>query len=260
MEQSINTNTHRGGNFTSSEISKLMELAKNGKDFGAPAITYIHEKNLERYLGRSIKNETNSRETNWGKLVEPYVFGEVLGTEYTYTSKETIKHPSIDCWAGSPDGCKSDTVYDIKCPFTPKSFAMLVLPLYLGFMGMDAMIAIRDGFEHDGFKFKAHTDGEKYYWQLVSNAILTSKDFAELIIYMPYESELLPIRQLNDQKLLDWLSDDEIPALPNDGYFKNINIIRFEVPQADKDAITAKAISASGLLVPRPQTEFNKAA
>jgi hypothetical protein len=249
----INNSHFRGGNFSSSAIAKLMSRAKNGIDFGTPALTYIHEKNLERYLCRSISNESNGKETRWGNLLEPYVFNlDGLGLEYTLTSKTTTMHPEIPYWCGSADGCKEDTVYDIKAPFTPKSFAQLVLPLYLGFTGIDAIKAIMNGFEHNGIKFKAQDKAEDYYWQLISNAILNNKTFAELIVYMPYQSELLNIRQLCDEKWLDYLGDDEIPCIPDGGYFRNLNIIRFEVPQADKDLLTETVLKAGRMLVERP--------
>lgn len=251
MSASINNSRKRGGNFTSSSIGKLMSLAKNGVDFGAPALTYIQEKNLERYLGRSISVESNGKETRWGTTVEPYVFN-VLPLAYTYSPKSTIMHPTIPYWCGSPDGLTEDSVYDIKSCFTPKSFAQLVLPIYLGFEGIDAINASRNGFEHNGIKFKAHDAVDTYYWQLLSNAILADKKYAELIVFMPYDTELLEVRQLCDEKWLDYLGDDEIPCIPKDGFFKNVNIIKFEIPQEDKDRLTNTVLKAGAMLVERP--------
>jgi hypothetical protein len=96
----------RIGNFTSSEIVALMSNGK-GSMFGAPAKTYIEECNMERRLGRSITTEINARAISWGKLVERRAF-DLLGIEYTLNSDETLTHPEIEFWAGSPDGFKYD--------------------------------------------------------------------------------------------------------------------------------------------------------
>lgn len=240
-------NIARIGNFTSSEIGALMKKAKDGKSFGAPALTYIEETNMERRLGRSISDEVSARPLLWGKLLEGRAF-DLLGLEYTLTSKATIIHPDIPFWSGSPDGGKDKpkTVTDIKCPITLKSFCQFV----------DA--AQRGGIEQVR---EDHKDGEKYYWQLVSNAILTDSPYAELIIYMPFQSELSDIRMLphglpgtemSKYYFVANAGPDELPFILDDGHYKNINIIPFEVPQVDKDALTDAVRMAGKMLVPYP--------
>jgi hypothetical protein len=245
--ETINNSKYRIGNFTSSEIYHLMTTNRKGNDFGAPALTYIEETNFKRLLGRSLNTDMNSKPTSWGNLVEGLVF-EKLGLDFTYSSQVTDMHPTIDYWAGSKDGtreCKNRAVIDIKCPFTMKSFVQLVKPIYDGLTGIEAMNAIRE----------SSKDGEKYYWQLVSNAIINGCDFAELIVYCPYKSELPEIYALAegnpDVKWLSYSSDSELPYLINGGYFQNLNIISFEVSQADKDALTAAVLKAGTMLVPR---------
>lgn len=240
----------RLGNFTSSEIVALTKEGKTKGSFGMPALTYIEECNMERRLGRSLTDEVNARALTWGKLLEPRPF-DLLGLEYSLNSKETIVHPTIQYWSGSPDGFKYDpgkTVTDIKCPMTLKSFCQLVDPIYAGFTGMDAVNLIRD----------THKDGEKFYWQLVSNAILTNSKFAELIPYVPYKSELDEIKlmaQNVEPELLSkhyWIAmalEGELPFLVDDGYYKNLNIIRFEVPEEDKELLTNKVIKAGEMLI-----------
>lgn len=253
-------NELRIGNFTSSCIGDLLTVAKNKTDFGAPAIKYIAEKNMERIIGRALKTETDSRPTSWGKLLEPRVF-DLLGLDYQYMATETIIHPTIDCWAGSPDGVrygiesKPVSVMDIKCPMTIKSFCSLVLPLYFGKTGMDAINDVRNGFEHEGIKYPAHAEGDTYYWQLVSNAILTGLDHAELIIYMPYQSELLDIKKLADGNpsvyWMNFIEDNAIPYLPDGGALNNLYILQFEVPLDDKRMLTDAVKKASGMLINR---------
>lgn len=235
-------NINRVGRFTSSEIAALMTNGKAKGTIGQPGVTYIEEKNMERRLGRSLSSETSAKPILWGKLLEKRAFDQ-LGLEYQLVSDETIQHPEINYWAGSPDGFTQNKVADIKCPFTLKSFCQLVDPVYSGMTGMDAINKIRG----------MHKDGEKYYWQLVSNSILLKKQQAELIIYCPYQSELTEIRSSceGDGKYY-WLSfseDCEIPYLPDSGYYKNINVITFDVPQEDKDAISARVIEAGKMLI-----------
>jgi hypothetical protein len=241
-------NTHRIGNFTSSEIVALTTKGKDKKSFGAPALTYIKETNMERLLGRSLTTEADARPLSWGKLLEPLVFDR-LGIEYVLSSKETIVHPTIPFWAGSPDGRTIDATVDFKAPLTLKSFLQLVQPLYEGLTGMDAMNAVRE----------EHKDGEKFYWQIVSNATIQGNRFGELIVYMPYLSELQEIRttarhheQAGKFKWVDYASDDELPYLIDGGHYKNLNIIRFEIPEADKKLLTDCVLKAGEMLLKEP--------
>lgn len=254
-------NTPRVGNFTSSEIVALTKLAKDGKSFGVPAFTYIEETNMERRLQRSLTDECSAHALTWGKLLESRAF-DLLDLEYSLNSLETIVHPAIPYWSGSPDGFKYDkgkTVIDIKCPLTLKSFCQLVDPLYFGLNGIEAMKAIRDGFEDStGLCHAPHKDAEKFYWQLVSNAVNSSCQFAELIVYIPYESELPEIKMMAQNVDVQHLSkhywiamanDGELPFIKNDGYYKNLNTIRFEVPQDDKDFLTNQVLKAGKMLI-----------
>ena len=253
--ETILENTLRIGNFTSSEIVALIKTATDKKSFGKPALTYIDECNMERRLGLPLETEQNARPLTWGKLLEKRVF-ELLGLEYVLTSTETDQHPVIDCWAGSKDGEKFDdgkTVIDIKCPITRKSFCELVCSIY--------DMPFSNGLDHINYIRDNHKDGEKYYWQLVSNAIINNAKYAELIVYMPYKTELADIRELANnydgpnQNRFAWINyaeDIELPYLNDDGYYKNLNIIRFEVPYEDKEFLTKRVLEAQKLLTPLP--------
>lgn len=259
-------NQNRIGAFTSSKIVALHsmgsremtkeELAAHKKQFpksrkknieswpGKAALTYIEEKKMERRLGRSLTTEINARATSWGSLVEDRVF-DLLGIEYKLTSKETILHPDFPFWAGSPDADKHNTAPDFKCPLTLKSFCQLVDPLYRGLTGMDAMNAVRE----------EHEEGETYYWQIVSNACIKNYDYGELIVYMPYLAELLEIKEMarRDQsgkyKWVDYAEFDELPYLLPNGYYKNLNVIRFEIPKEDKKLLTMRVRQGGKLLL-----------
>jgi hypothetical protein len=55
---------------------------------------------------------------------------------------------------------------------------------------------------------------------------------------------------------INWASDDELPYLIEGGHYQNLNIIRFEVPQADKDFLTKRVIELSKFLEPWPETKL----
>lgn len=237
----------RLGNFTSSEIVALTKSGKKEGSLGAPALTYIEECNMERRLGRPLENEADAKPTSWGKLIESRAF-ELLGLEYTLCSQETLSHPTIDCWKGSPDACKEDgTVVDIKCPITLKSFCQLV-----------------DGMSIEAVR-NIHPQGEKYYWQIVSNAILTNSKYGELIVYVPYRSELEAIKDLASSagesgeytKWIYYASEDGLPFLIDGGHYKNLNIIRFEIPDSDKEFLTNRVLECKELLQEFTMTKIN---
>jgi hypothetical protein len=239
-------NILRNGNFTSSEIVALISeptaaAKKTGAIFGTPALTYIKEKNFERKLGLPIDIESNAKPLTWGKLCE-YRIIELVSLDYRVTSQSTDIHPDIYYWRGSKDAIKFDegrTIVDFKCPMTRKSFCELVEPLYNGHD--NPIQAIRDN----------HKDGDKYYWQLVSNAIINDCKYGELIVYMPYLSELAAIQELALEHDITWIhraNTNELPYILDGGYYKNVNTIRFEIPQEDKDFLTKRVLIAGKLL------------
>lgn len=237
-------NRLRIGNFTSSDIVKLMSNGRKEGSVGEPFNTYVEEKIMERKLGRPLSIESNDRALLWGKLCESFAFDK-LGLDYSLNSDETIVHPDMPYWVGTPDGFNytgtERTVIDIKCPWTIKSFCSLVDPLYDG-SPETAIQRIRE----------QHKDGEKYYWQLVSNACITGCTHAELIVFMPYKYDLSEIRQLaeGDKRFyFIWASEDnELPYLMDSGYYRSINKIRFEVPLEDKQRLTERVNKAGGML------------
>lgn len=258
-------NINRIGNFTSSKIvaltswgsrpmteEELIEYKKENPKSqkktikcwpGEAALTYIEERNMERRLGCSLETESNARSLSWGSLCEK-VADEMNGISYTFCSNQTQVHPEISCWSGSPDYLNEDTVGDYKCPTSRKSFIQLVQPLYDGLTGLAAMNKVRE----------THPEGETYYWQLVSNAIIFNKRYAELSPFMPYKSQLPDIQMLADGiPNCYWIANalaEELPYLPDGGYYKNFNKIRFEVPEEDKIYLIALVIQSSERLIP----------
>lgn len=262
MSNEILQNKSRTGNFTSSQMSRLVGIGtrqmtelelkthkeKNPKSRArtiahkdtpdSKFYTYVDQKRREKRAKRSIQMGGGSRDTAWGNLVEKFVF-EKLGLEYKMRSDETFRHQSINGWTGSPDVfIESKKVSDIKC-FAPDNGSKLAECI------------------EECHKLKSYAplkeNYEDIYWQLVSNACILGIDVAEIILYMPYMSELPAIREsaenydgLDQYKYrfiaeIEWY---ELPVLPNDSGYKNLNVFEFEVPQEDKDFLTERVLLA----------------
>ena len=220
---------------------------------GVPFYTYVEECIMERFFKHSLENDMEVKAMQWGKLCEIIVHNK-LPNDYIMQSEDTETHPLYPEWRGTPDGIKKigevcDTVTDIKCPLSRKGFYNLIKRLY-HFDGLDVVKKANiDGDEIIQQIRKDSKEGEKYYWQLVSNACILGAKYAELIVFMPYYEELEEISLYNSQ-LEDpfWLvaraKDGELPYIDKELGIENINIIRFQVPQADKDFLTSRVLMA----------------
>ena len=238
-------NIIRNGRFTSSGVVALTKepteaKKRDGVIFGAPALTYIEEKQFERNLKRSLETVTG-RECWWGKVAELKAFRN-LDTSYSISSDITQVHPNYSEWCGTPDGFKHEdelTVFDIKCPFTLKSFCT--------FAKCKTIEEVREN----------HKDGEKYYWQLVSNACIFGVDYAELIIYCPYKDELDEIREIasnydGDLNKVAWINfsqDEDLPHLIREGNYLDMYKFAFKVPEVDKLYIESRIKEATKMLL-----------
>ncbi len=235
---SILENIIRNGNFSSSKNYNLLKLAKDQVSFGAPALTYIKEKKYERKLKRSISTEVETRPMLWGSFLEGRIHN-LIGMEYEHVNDVTLVHPKYDFWVGSPDFKiqSKKVVSDSKCP-QPKAFCELIDNCSKGI---------------EAFK-KEHDD---YYWQLVSNACILGSEFIELIVYMPYESELQEIRSEAENfdgldqykyRFIAESSKNQLAYLPDDSEYKNLNIFRFPLDKGDAILLESKVIAAGIIL------------
>ena len=226
-------------NFSSSNIYMLTKNGRAKDSIGAPFYTYIEEKLIEHRLGRALDKDHSARPTTWGIFVERFAF-ELLGLEYKLVSKDRYYHKTISHWSGAPDLLSEDNIVgDIKCPFTLKSFCQIVNKL-----------EISNNIAEDLKEIK-----EEYYWQLVSNAILTQSTYADLVLFVPYKEQLQEIRDyLNNEYNGDdihkyfWIDralDEELPYLIKGNYYNNIHAYRFEVPQEDIDFLESRVKLAS---------------
>jgi hypothetical protein len=251
-------NNQRFGTFSSSAAHKLIKLGsrkmtadeliefkknnpkstkKNCADgFSEAGLTYIKETGYELKLGRALGSEQGARATSWGTFVESIVFGK-LDLSYKLESQIRLAHKTVERWTGAPDTIRENVVGDIKCPWTLKSFCETVEAMEIG---IEAFKELRP----------------EYYWQLVSNAILTDSGKGEIIIYVPYLSELEPIREeannydgdQNKIAFINWAEDNELPYLPDGGHYKNLNKLEFDIPEEDKIFLTERIILANEYL------------
>lgn len=245
--ESIIENELRIGRFTSSNIWKLMTNNTKGDDFGKPALTYISEKRLELKMGRSLSIEKYSRSTLWGHFLEQRVH-DLLPNGYELLQGKTFVHPTIKEWSGSPDNKNEihNVCADTKC-YEPKAFAEYVDNLTEA-VGKSTLEGQTDFFKEE------HPEE---YWQLVSNAIILGMKRIQPIVYMPYESELPEIREEAenydnfDQYRYKFISDSsksELPYLPDNGYYKNLNLFTFNLAEKDVELLTNRVLKAIELL------------
>ena len=101
------------------------------------------------------------------------------------------------------------------------------------------------------------SENPEYYWQLVSNSILTGKPYAELIVFCPKHETLPTIIYLAENMEVDqnkyyWLQFaqfNELPYLPEGTTeFTEITKFRFLVPDQDKQLLTEKIENALKLI------------
>ncbi len=175
----------RTGRFTSSIIGDLCSEGRKEGDIGAPFYKRCQMVAASRMFGARII-EGGSISTEWGTLVENYVNKILEGEGITtgYSSLPIISnikgHESWIC--GSPDAISTDTVYDIKCYYS--------IVEYFNVYGCTV---------EELKKIKPH-----YFWQLVNNAVLTGKVFAELVCFYPSKEDLEEIQALNRDSMISY--------------------------------------------------------
>lgn len=220
----------RAGTFSSSSAYKLMGNGRGAGSVSTAFYTYVNEKRMELRLGRSLQSEFDSKETAWGNLNERRVF-ELLGLEYRFEADK--RYYNGDYHSGMPDTRRDGVVGDIKCPFSLKSFCEAV----------DSFGSVDE--------FKAAKP--EWYWQLVSNAILTGEPRAEIIVYCPYQDDLDDIRRESALRdgwagRFNYMADEELPYIIRDRHYGDLNIFEFEVPVEDVEAFKARLALAVELL------------
>lgn len=236
-------------------------------DYGAPFYTYVEECIMERFFKLKLENENVIKAFSWGKMCEVIVH-DLLPTDYTMMSEDTFQHHDIKELYGTPDGAKqlvinyegngfligtAETVSETKCPLTRKGFYNLIKHLY----DFDGVTVTKkkniDGNAIIQLVRKDSKEGEKYYWQIINNANILKAKFGELIIFMPYYEDLETIKKYNRSLddpywLIEIAKEGELPYIYKESGIENLNIIRFEIPQVDKDFLESRVISAINLI------------
>lgn len=261
---SIIDNVSRIGNFTNSEIYKLIpygttpmsedeivEFRKaNPKSkkttkqspFSSLGLTYIQEKNIERRMGLSLGSDVYSKPIAWGEIIEMYVHQEILGLEYESVGKTTLSHPTIPYWKGSPDNVDqiNRVVGDTK-GYQRKAYAE-----YADTIMLESVDALRENHPQE-------------YWQLTGNAILLGYDKIQPILFMPYKSELEKIREFADNydgedqwkyQYISLANDNQLPYLQDNGYYPNLVTHIYDIPKQDKELLTSKVLLGGDYLEP----------
>lgn len=239
-------NEYRRGRFTSSMVFNLIKGGRGKNDvFSAPGLNYIQEKNIERRMGTCLDGGAHTQALAWGNFMELTLYS-ILGTQYQISSKDTKLHPKYPkIWAGSTDVYTEDprtkkmlSIGEIKC-YQRKNFA-----LYTDCILKKDTELLKEEFP-------------KEYWQIVSNAIINEVEIGEAITYMPYASEAEVIKQMAEDyegedfwkyKFIRDLPIEDLPFLPDGGYYKNINKFAFIIPQEDIEFLTSRILLASELL------------
>jgi hypothetical protein len=224
---------------TSSQMWKLFTVGTDKISFGKPALTYLKEKKREKLLGIEMSIGASNHATSWGSAIEGYLYDTHIEAEYSLESNKTTVHES-GLFAGTKDLLKPNCVGEIKCPHTRTAFCDLV--------------EIIDMADIDNFRKEC----PEYYFQCVTNSVLEKTDYAELIVFMPYESEIPAIVEYIDliddfqlQKDIQWVLHEDIkriPHIPDGCEYKNVNRFKFLVPKEDKAAVIEKTKLASYLL------------
>lgn len=238
----MNESIYRVGNFTSSNIYKLCSRDKKGKSLGAPALTYIKEKQAEIRLGRSLDTGSYSRPMAWGNFVEQWYFDNELGFEFKIFSKQTFAHPTIENWTGSPDFTSNEVIAELKC-YEPKNFSSYA----------DALLT-----KDTEIIKKEHP---KEYWQLISNAIILNKPLCEAILFMPNEEQLENIAHAAEcyeggnaweyRFIYEEFRKNKwnLPFLPSNSVYEPCVRFKFEPPKQDIEYLTNSVEMAKGLLL-----------
>lgn len=243
-EVAISENPLRAGNFTSSSVHKLIKTGAGGKGFSTTGLTYIEEKRIERKMGITLKQDVYSRTMAWGHLIEKWVHEKHLTTAYSSVGTETISHPTIPFWKGSPDfKCESKQIVAECKGYERKKFAEY------------AEVISRQDTEI----MKIVCPEE--YWQLVSNAAILEYDKIQPILCMPFKSELSTLQEFVDnldtpnQWMFKYVSDavlngnySSLPYLPDGCEYKNLYTCILDAPKADVDFLTERILQAEKLI------------
>jgi hypothetical protein len=110
------------------------------------------------------------------------------------------------------------------------------------------------GLGYENFK----DEKPEYFWQLISNAILTNSEQMQLIVYLPYDTTIPEIREMADNysefdqykyRFISECAIDELAYQPKErSSYQDLYTFTFEALQSDKDFLTEKVKKAIEVL------------
>ena len=169
--------TKRCGKITSSEVYKIMSSGRK-ETFSQTAKSYIKMKAAE-VLTNEPKDIPTTYAMEWGNSHEfeamQFLQEKIKKEILHFGNANPVFYEKSKYWGGSPDGLMGEYVIEIKCPFNSS-----------------------EHLEH--LMFKTQEDlkdyAPEYYWQIVSNMLLTDKEKAFFISYDPRYLEQYRIKML----------------------------------------------------------------
>jgi YqaJ-like viral recombinase domain len=157
---------HRQGNFTGSEIWKLMTEPRSKKEsVSKTAETYILEKVWEKLSGKT-KGGVDNFATQWGVEHEPLAaqwYSKLTGVELTEAN--LVFKEGLEGLTGTPDRLAgANGIIEIKCPFNGANHLK------------HCFITTDEYFKSE------HND---YYWQCMCYLFLTGRDWCDFVSFDP---------------------------------------------------------------------------
>ena len=224
--------TFRKGLFTGSVVGKLMKIKKDGKP-SAEVETYIQDVVEQRTENRTAVvgdydrykyiNEIYSKAVNWGHEQEDeavYLYQKLIGNKVTRCG--SILHPTLACFADSPDGLLLDVdgCIEVKCPMRKTH-----LNYILNISNQDDLLKIEP----------------EYYWQTMSHMSCTGASFCDWMSYYPFSTlPLWVVRIERDTTAINNLTSKIAEA----EIIVNNRLVEFNAKkQAMREIIKAKGIA-----------------
>ena len=199
-QKSLEWYKERLGNFTGSKVADLMVKSRTkGENFGKTAQTYIKKVASQRNLADEVLTDDNlfleyldledihSKAISWGNEHEAIARGMFeLETGITVEEKGSVKHPTIEHYASSPDGYFTEDgqagILEIKCPIKGE--------IYLDYKSIQC-----------GEDLKAIN--ATYYWQMQAEIDCNDTQFGYFVAYYKFDKEPLHIAKIerNDEDI-----------------------------------------------------------
>lgn len=186
----------RIGRITGSRVGDLMKSSRKKDElFGETAMSYIYQVAAERMINPAILEDdeafeqylqqvdVTSKAMRWGTEQEAYardLYEQLTGRHAVEVG--SIKHPSIEGFASSPDGYYYDEYanekgcLEIKCP-TLKEYMRYRSCIY------------------DNLSLLATKP--EYYWQCMAHMDCNNAQWTDFIVYCPFLSNPIHIVRIN---------------------------------------------------------------